>query len=276
MEIKKRFPGGRKKAVTLSYDDGVTQDIRLIDMMNQNGIIGTFNLNSGKFGIYEEFPRAGKTVHHQKINKDDIAKVYQGHEIAVHTVSHPNLCKLTEEQITAEVLLDRIALEEITGYPVRGMAYPYGTFRQEVIRILKSLGISYAREVAVTNDFSLPENRYAWKCSTYHTNENFEQIVDRFLEQESDDPMLLSIWGHSYEFDCDENWDMMERVLKKLGGNTNFWYVSNIDIFNYLDAFDLLKFDVKQTTAQNFSAFPLFFNKNGKEYQVAPGKTIWL
>ena len=43
-----RFPGGKPKCITLSYDDGVEQDIRLIALMEQYGFKGTFNLNYGK------------------------------------------------------------------------------------------------------------------------------------------------------------------------------------------------------------------------------------
>ena len=42
-----QFPKGKRKALTLSYDDGVEQDIRLIENMKQHGLKGTFNLNSG-------------------------------------------------------------------------------------------------------------------------------------------------------------------------------------------------------------------------------------
>lgn len=44
-----RFPQGRAKALTLSYDDGVEQDIRLIEIMGKHGLKGTFNLNSGLY-----------------------------------------------------------------------------------------------------------------------------------------------------------------------------------------------------------------------------------
>jgi len=44
-----RFPGFRDKAVTLSYDDGVRQDKRLISIMQKYGLKGTFNINSGQF-----------------------------------------------------------------------------------------------------------------------------------------------------------------------------------------------------------------------------------
>ena len=44
-----RFPGGKTRALTLSYDDGVEQDIRLIEIMKKNGLKGTFNVNSGLY-----------------------------------------------------------------------------------------------------------------------------------------------------------------------------------------------------------------------------------
>lgn len=36
---------GKMKAVTLSYDDGVAQDIRLIELLDRYGLRATFNLN---------------------------------------------------------------------------------------------------------------------------------------------------------------------------------------------------------------------------------------
>jgi len=44
-----RFPSGRKKALTFSYDDGLQQDEKLIAIMIKNGLYGTFNINSGGF-----------------------------------------------------------------------------------------------------------------------------------------------------------------------------------------------------------------------------------
>ena len=39
-----------KKYFTLSFDDGLEQDKRIIALMKQYGLKGTFNLNSGLFG----------------------------------------------------------------------------------------------------------------------------------------------------------------------------------------------------------------------------------
>ena len=48
-----RFPEGRLKAVTFSYDDGVRQDERLIEIFDKYGVKGTFNINSGIMGSAE-------------------------------------------------------------------------------------------------------------------------------------------------------------------------------------------------------------------------------
>ena len=48
MAIYPTFPDGKRKAFTVSYDDGWPQDRRLIGLMNKYGIKGTFNLNSGE------------------------------------------------------------------------------------------------------------------------------------------------------------------------------------------------------------------------------------
>ena len=80
---------GKRKAVTFSYDDGVTQDIRLIELMNKYGLKSTFNLNSellGKRGILD---RENQRIAHYKIHPEDVRYVYDGHEVAVHTLTHP-------------------------------------------------------------------------------------------------------------------------------------------------------------------------------------------
>ena len=46
-QFRMRFPGGRMKAFTMSYDDGVEQDRKLIGIMRKNGVKVTFNLSSG-------------------------------------------------------------------------------------------------------------------------------------------------------------------------------------------------------------------------------------
>ena len=53
------------KAVTFSYDDGVTQDIRMINLLNKYGLKATFNLNSELLGRDGHLIREGKWVSHK-------------------------------------------------------------------------------------------------------------------------------------------------------------------------------------------------------------------
>ena len=106
---------GKKKAVTFSFDDGVTQDIRLIEMLNHYGLKATFNLNSGLLGRTNELSRNGKNVRHDRIATNDIKTVYAGHEVAVHTLTHPTLTALDEEEIIRQVEEDRKALKKSFG-----------------------------------------------------------------------------------------------------------------------------------------------------------------
>jgi peptidoglycan/xylan/chitin deacetylase (PgdA/CDA1 family) len=84
--------------------------------------------------------------------KDEIVSLYAGHEIAGHSVSHPHLDNLDDENIIAEVGDDLRALEDITGAPVRGFAYPYGNYSPRVIRVLETLDLAYARTCENAHD----------------------------------------------------------------------------------------------------------------------------
>ena len=48
-----RFPNFLTRCLTLSYDDGVVEDVKLCEILNKYGIKATFNLNSGQFSKKE-------------------------------------------------------------------------------------------------------------------------------------------------------------------------------------------------------------------------------
>lgn len=85
----------KNKILTFSYDDGVTQDIRLIELFNKYHMKATFNLNSDLLGKQNELVRDGVRVSHNKIKPEDVRYIYEGHEIAVHTLTHPLLTQLS-------------------------------------------------------------------------------------------------------------------------------------------------------------------------------------
>ena len=99
-----RFPGGKSKALTLSYDDGVEQDIRLIEIMQKNGLKGTFNINSGLYAPEGKVYPEG-TIH-RRMTKSQVIDLYtdSGMEVAVHGLTHPFLEQLSEAVCTYEVM----------------------------------------------------------------------------------------------------------------------------------------------------------------------------
>jgi peptidoglycan/xylan/chitin deacetylase (PgdA/CDA1 family) len=222
---------GKNKAVTFSFDDGVRQDIRLIEIFNKYGLKGTFNLNSGFLGLEGTLFRNGRTVRHDKISENEIKSVYNGHEVAVHTLTHPNLTELDKDEIIRQVELDRKRLSEICGYEVVGMAYPCGGVNNddrvaEIIR--ENTGVLYARGLESTYSFQPQDNLLRFKPTVYYIEDCLDDVVDRFLKEKSDTPSLLYIWGHSYEMDAEYiSWEKFEQVCKRLSHHPDVFYGTN-------------------------------------------------
>ena len=117
---------GRNKAITFSYDDGDTQDIRLIEILDKYNLKATFKLNSELLGRHGVLPINGKNINRTKNKLKDVKYIYEGHKVAVHTLTHLNLVNVSDEEVLRQVEQDRINLSELVGYEVEGMAYPCG------------------------------------------------------------------------------------------------------------------------------------------------------
>ena len=221
---------GKKKAITFSFDDGVTQDIRLIEILNKYGLKGTFNINSSLLGL----PGNLGEINHTKVDASKVKEIYAGHEVAVHTLTHPNLTMLNEETIIRQVELDRKALSNLCGYEVIGMAYPCGGVNNDdrVAEIIKkNTGVKYSRTITSTGNFDKQDNLYRFNPSVYYVEANFEEIVDKFLALETDKPQLLYIWGHSYELDINDGaWENFDRICKKMSGKEDIFYGTNKEV----------------------------------------------
>lgn len=226
---------GKKKAVTFSFDDGVTQDIRLIEILNKYGLKGTFNINSGLLGLPGALNRDWGKVNHTKIKASEVKDLYAGHEVAVHSLTHPTLVGLDEETVIRQVEEDRKALEKLCGYPIVGMAYPNGPYDDVVVKAInENTPIRYSRTTESTHSFAVQkENLLAYNPTVYYKEDCLEEIIDKFLASESEEEQLLYIWGHSYELD-DKNividWETFERLCKKLAGHDDIFYGTNKEV----------------------------------------------
>lgn len=226
---------GKMKAVTFSYDDGVTQDKRLIKMLNKYDLKCTFNINSGTLGSAGLLNRMNVTVSHVKPRPDEVRAIYEGHEIAVHTLTHPNLRVLPDEEIIRQVEEDRIALSELAGYEVVGMAYPGGTgcFDAHVADLIRSnTGVKYSRTTTSTYNFDTPQkDLLAFDPTVYHMEwDKMFDLAEKFIEMKPDSPKVFYIWGHAYEFDIFDDWDKFDRFLALIANHDDIFYGTNKEI----------------------------------------------
>lgn len=230
-----RFENGKMKAVTFSYDDGVTQDIRLIELLNKYGLKCTFNLNSERLAKRGMLVREGQRISHYKIHPEDVKAVYDGHEVAVHTLTHPRLTECEENEIIRQVETDRLNLSELVGYEVVGMAYPCGGVNNDdrVADIIKkNTGVRYSRTITTTDRFDLQENLYRFNPTVYHLDfENMMRLGSEFVSLKPETPKLFYIWGHSYEMDfAPDYWVKLEEFFKLIGKKDDIFYATNKDV----------------------------------------------
>jgi len=257
------FPGGKHKVLTMSYDDGRAEDRRLVSIFNQYGIKGTFHVNAG-------------LTQDERVPLSEYKELYKGHEVSAHTYTHPTIARCPMEQVVAQVMEDRKALEEAVGYPVRGLSYPNGSYSKEIINVLPALGIRYARTVQSTMSFAMPENFLEWPATCHHNRNLLElgqQFVDLFKTQYL---YMMYVWGHSYEFTQRNNWDVMEDFCKLVGGRDDIWYATNIEIVDYMDAAKRLQYTAAGDKVYNPSFQSVWVSVDNKIVEVPGGQMVTL
>ena len=275
-----RYPDGKSKAVTFSYDDGVVQDRRLAEIFDKYGMKATFNFNT-----------AGKRA--PKFTKEEIHEIFlsKGHEIAVHGAEHRANGSMRPIEGIRDVLDCRLALEEMCDTIIRGMAYPdsgitlmgnFGSY-EKVKNYLVELNIAYARTLGGDNNsFRLPEDFHAWMPTAHHTNPKIMEYIDEFLAIDISPsvyharrvPRLLYIWGHSYEFDRNDNWDLIEEICKRLANNDDLWYATNIEIYDYVEAYKSLIYSADGYKIYNPTLLTVWLDVDGELYSVKSGETV--
>lgn len=255
-----RFKNGTRHIVTMSYDDSNESDIRLVELFDKYGIKATFNINTNN--------------NPNGVPEKEYKNVYKNHEVAVHTVTHPfleNLPILTQMQ---EIKENKKSIESAVEYVVRGMAYPFGTYNEEVINTAKVCGIVYGRTTEATNGFRFPRDFMKWHPSCHHADA--AKMAEWFVG-DLDVPWrtdLFYIWGHSHELRNEKDWEKMEEICKKISGHNSVWYATNIEIYDYITAQRALQISENESIVQNPSAIEVWFEKDENVFSIKPGETL--
>jgi len=284
-----RFPEGRAKALTFSFDDGSDQDKWLVGLMKDCGLKATFNLNMGLLPEYEDFDFSTldeavfpcKDTQH-RMTFEETTKLFRGSgmEVATHGYVHAVLPWLEDDAVMYEILRDREMLEVMMGESVRGHAYAQGAYDDRICKILKTAGIVYGRTAVFTSNFNLPGDFMRWNPTCQYHSENAMALADAFLNfypgkniyyTDIVGSKLFYIFAHSFEFDVHNNYGTMEALAKKLSGHEDVWYCTNMDYYRYATAFNSLDFNLERTTVYNPSAISVWIYINGKTYEAKPG-----
>ena len=267
-----RFPQGCAKALTFSYDDNVKENIRLVEILNRYNMKATFNINSGLYHPDESHPRM--------MSKKEVTALFANspHEVAIHSHTHPFLAALPTVAATQELLTDRQALEEQFHRIVRGMAYPNNSYNNDIVSAAKACGIVYARTTDSTERFDLPTDWLRMPATCHHNNPRLMELAESFVQKDSKYlPKFFYVWGHSYEFEDNQNWDIIERFTQFMSGReSEIWYATNIEIYEYVEAYNRLIFSADCKMVKNPTTTTLWLSYNKQPISILPNQTVML
>jgi len=116
----------QEKKIAISFDAtwGAEYTPKILDILNKYHIQTTFFLTN----IWlRDYPEVAKQIR------------LAGHEIGMHSVSHPHLNNLSEAQILEELQGNARMIKEITGFEAKLFRPPFGEYNNKVINVIQSL-----------------------------------------------------------------------------------------------------------------------------------------
>lgn len=230
--MDKCYPGGKRKAFNITYDDGVLQDERFVALLNRYGIKGTFNLNSQL--MREEFswthPNGMQVT---RLSLERAKHLYDGHEIASHTLTHPYMHTLSDAELYCQLKSDKDNLEELFGREVKGFAVPFDYYDDRIAACSKACGFAYARKSECTGNFVPCTDAYHWRTGIYHIDADLTNYVAAFLNTD-EDLAVCQIVGHSYDLDAENLWGTMELICAAVSKCDDIWFCTNAELVEFL------------------------------------------
>lgn len=119
-------PTDRGKRIALTFDDGPNPIFTPIILAEL-----------AKYDVHSTFFLVGKQV--KKYPELALAILANGHELANHSYNHPNLTKLSRDEVISEVLLDRTMIKSVTGRDTYLFRPPGGDIDANVTQELRAL-----------------------------------------------------------------------------------------------------------------------------------------
>jgi hypothetical protein len=109
------------------------------------------------------------------------------------------------------------------------MAYPYGTFNDLVVEAVRETKLRYARGVQSTMSFDIPQDLLRFQPTIHHRESGLMELAEAFIKLQPSKPQVFYLWGHSYEFDVDNNWQVIEDFCRLMAGREDIFYATNAE-----------------------------------------------
>jgi len=206
--------------VAQCWDDGVVDDIRLIEILRRFGAKASFNLS---FGLHESHRSTSwkylGTKEVWRLAQSELREVYEGFLVANHCYRHEPLGRVSLDIAEREVREGRDSLEQHFGYPVTGFAYPGGSYNEAAEMLVRSAGHVYARTTRMVDQVFPPENSMA-----FHPNCDFKDPLfwEKYARAKQQDD-LFYFMGHSYQIITESDWQAFEAQITRLSDDGVTW-----------------------------------------------------
>lgn len=228
--------------VVQCWDDGVTADVRLIEILRRHGARATFNLCAG---LHEaERKPAGwayKETEVWRLGWNEMRNVYDGFTIANHSLTHPRLEQISVDAACREIAEGRDRLQQFFEQSVPGFVYPFGSYNETVMSAVRKAGHMYARTTQSVGKPFPPENPMAFHPSCHFLAANFWSRYEKAKECG-----VFYFWGHAYELISEPMWAAFEEMIAGINADPETRWGNVADLFD--EASDALNVPDKPDT----------------------------
>jgi len=199
------------KYFIFSFDDGTVHDVKFLKLLKKYGFCGVFNLNSGLNDYVWE--SNGIPIVRPDLSKNK--NLYDGQEIASHTLTHPHLTECDENEVIRQVQGDINNLENIYQRKIKSFAFPFDDWDERTIEVIKNhTSVENIRLSEIDENFDLPEDLYHINITALDLD-RAEFLFDKFVQDEREN-LLFVFAGHSYDFYLNNSFEQLELFLKKI------------------------------------------------------------
>jgi peptidoglycan/xylan/chitin deacetylase (PgdA/CDA1 family) len=200
--------------VVQCWDDGVTTDVRLVDILRRHHAPATFNLNADLHGKERAFGWFHQDTEVWRLGLDEMKTLYEGFTIANHSLTHPWLDRIDAGSARREITEGRLRLQDLFGQPVLGFAYPFGSYNGMVMDLVREAGHVYGRTTENADPAFPPADPMAFHPSCHFLMPDFWTRYGKAREGG-----VFYFWGHSYEMVSEAMWEAFESAIRKISAD---------------------------------------------------------